>query len=130
MQTPSELLALAKLRSRLHAPAMAVFVTDDWGFAAKLDELGCLAIRANPAEHHDCDWSPLAGLHVILAQWRTPLHVDSALASAILGANPKVFETLRRCCWGDIVYDADGQWTKNTKARARRGELLVRLSLQ
>lgn len=130
MTTPSELLALAQLRSRLQSPSMAVFVTDDWSFAAKLEELGCLAIRVRPTEHHDCDWSALAGLHVILAQWGVTLGEESRLASAILGANPKIFETLRRCCWGDIVCDADGTWTKNTKARARRGELLVRLSLQ
>lgn len=129
MTAPFELLALAKLRSRLQSPSMAVFVTDDWSFAAKLEDLGCLAIRVKPAEHHDCNWSPIAGLHVILAQWRTPLAGDSRLASALLAAKPSMFETLRRCCWGDVVYDADGGWTKNLKGRARRGELLLRLSL-
>jgi len=130
MTTPSELLALAKLRARLHSPSMAIFATDDWKFAAKLDDLGCLAIRVNPAEDHGCDWSAVAGLHIILAQWRTPLASDSRLASAILCANPKLFETLRRSCWSDVVYDAEGTWTKNLKARDRRSELLVRLSLQ
>lgn len=129
MQTPFELQALAKLRSRLQSPAMSVFVTDDWSFAAKLEDLGCLAIRVKPAEHHECDWSSVAGLHVILAQWRTSLADESRLASALLAAKPSTLETLRRCCWGDVVYDADGQWTKNLKGRARRGELLLRLSL-
>jgi hypothetical protein len=129
MPAPFELQALAKLRSRLQSPTMAVFVTDDWGFAAKLEDLGCLAIRVKPAEDHACDWSPLAGLQVILAQWRTPLEIESRLGSALLAANPSLFETLRRCCWSDVVYDADGAWSKDLKGRARRGELLLRLSL-
>jgi hypothetical protein len=129
MQTPFELQALAKLRSRLQAPRMTVFVTDDWSFAEKLDGLGCLAIRVRPADHHECDWSPIAGLHVILAQWRTPLAEESRLASALLSAKPSLLETLRRCCWGDVVFDADGQWSKDLNARGRRTELLLRLSL-
>jgi len=130
MPVPFELQALAKLRSRLQSPTMAVFVTDDWPFASKLEDLGCLAIRVRPTEDHACDWAPVAGLHVILAQWRTPLASESRLASALLAAKPSMLETLRRCCWGDVVYDADGEWTKNLKGRARRGELLLRLSLQ
>lgn len=129
MQTPFELQALAKLRSRLRSPTMAVFVTDEWSFAAKLEDLGCLTIRVRPSEDHACDWSPVAGLHVILAQWRTSLETESRLASALLAANPSMLETLRRCCWSDVVYDADGRWSKNLKGRARRGELLLRLSL-
>jgi hypothetical protein len=128
MQTPFELQALAQLRSRLHAPSMAVFVTDDWSFAAKLDDLGCLAIRVAPSEHHACDWSPIAGLHVILAQWRVPLAHESRLASALLAANPSMLEALRRSCWGDVVYDARGEWTKNLKGQVRRCELLQRLA--
>lgn len=130
MRTPFELLALAKLRSRLQAPAMTVFVTDEWSFAAKLEDLGCLAIRVRLQDDHACDWSSIAGLHVILAQWRTPLAKDSRLADALLAAKPSLFETLRRCCWGDVVYDADGVWSMDLKGRARRSELLLRLSLQ
>lgn len=130
MPAPFELQALAHLRSRLNSPDFPVFVTDDWQFAAKLDDLGCLAIRVKPAEDHECDWSPIAGLRVVLAQWRTPLDVESRLASALLAARPALFETLRRSCWADVVYDADGEWTANLNARARRGELLLRVSLQ
>ena len=130
MQAPNELQALAKLRSRSQSPRMSVFVTDDWQFAAKLDDLGCLAIRARPSEDHACDWSPLAGLHVILAQWRIPLAKESRLAAALLGARPSLMETLRRCCWGDVVYDSDGKWSMDFKARGRRAELLLRFSLQ
>lgn len=129
MPTPFELQALAHLRTRLHAPTFTVFVTDDWRFAAKLEELGCLAIRVHPTQDHDCDWTPVCGLHVILAQWRTPLAKETRLGSALLAARPALFETLRRSCWGDVVYDADGDWVKNLPGRARRADLLVRLSL-
>ena len=109
---------------------MTVFVTDDWRFAEKLSEFGCLAIRVQPTGHHACDWSSLAGLRVILAQWRTPLVKDSRLADALLAARPSLFETLRRCCWADVVYDADGAWSMDLRGRGRRAELLLRLSLQ
>lgn len=92
MPTPFELQALAHLRARLNSPDFPVFVTDDWLFAAKLDDLGCLAIRVKLAEDHACDWSPLAGLRVVLAQWRTPLATESRLASALLAANPALLE--------------------------------------
>lgn len=130
MPTPSELQALAHLRSRLHSPDFPVFVTDDWQFAAKLEDLGCLAIRVRPAEDHACDWSPIAGLRVVLAQWRTPLAKESRLASALLAAKPALFETLRRSCWADVVHDADGEWSANLHARSRRAELLLKVSLQ
>lgn len=129
MPAPFELQALAHLRSRLHAPTFTVFVTDDWGFATKLEDLGCLAIRVHASQDHDCDWSPIAGLHVILAQWRTALAKEMRLASALLAARPALFETLRRSCWGDVVYDADGAWKENLQGRRQRGELLLKLSL-
>lgn len=128
MQTPFKLQALAVLRTRLRVPTMTVFVTDNWRFSARLEALGCLAILVDPLEHHACDWSSIAGLHVILAQWKTPLADESRLASALLAAKPSLFETLRRCCWGDVVYDADGQWSKDLRGNMRRGELLLELS--
>lgn len=128
MQIPFKLQALAALRARLRAPTMAVFVTDNWRFSARLEALGCLAILANPLEDHACDWSPIAGLHVILAQWKTPLADESRLASALLAAKPSLFETLRRNCWGDVVYDAGGKWAKDLRGNMRRGELLLELS--
>jgi len=127
MPAPSELQALAILRSRQLAPAMTVFVTDDWRFAGKLDDLGCLAIRVRPTEDHAWDWSPVAGLHVILAQWRTSLAQDARLAQALLTANPAVLETLRQTCWGDVVVDDDGRWSNDIMARHRRSDLLQKL---
>lgn len=127
MPAPSELQALAFLRSRQQVPAMAVFVTDDWRFAAKLEDLGCLAVRVRPSEDHGCDWSPVAGLHVVLAQWRTGLAQESRLAQALLFARPAIMETLRNTCWGDVVVDDDGAWSANIVGRQRRSELLLNL---
>lgn len=129
MPTPSELQALAVLRARQLSPSMAVFVTDDWRFAEKLADLGCLAVRVRPSEDHACDWSPVAGLHVVLAQWRTPMAQEARLAQALLVAKPAVMETLRPTCWGDVVTDDDGHWSRNIVGRQRRAELLLKLAV-
>lgn len=66
--TPRELVALTNLRRRGQAPDLAVFVTDDWSWAARLgDDLGILAIRVRNADDHAHDWSALAGLWVVLS---------------------------------------------------------------
>jgi hypothetical protein len=87
--TPYELLALANLRRRGQAPTLAVFVMDDWAWAARLtDEVGVLTIRVRNAKDHDHDWSPVAGLWVYMIL-RNPAPADLADFSAkILRANP------------------------------------------
>lgn len=134
--TPLELTALADLRQRGQAPELSVVLVDDWNCAPRLADGGFLAIRVNPANDWDCDWSPLAGLWVILAQWRTSLRDETRLACAVLAANPRIFETLehRRGGYPDqlgavistIVLDTEG-WMQRTRARGRRDELLFRL---
>jgi hypothetical protein len=74
-------------------PAMAIFVTDDWQWAPRIEDLGCLVIRAVAGRDWACDWSALRNLWVILAQWRMPLSRDSRLASALLAAEPSRLET-------------------------------------
>lgn len=74
-------------------PAMAIFVTDDWRWAPRIEDLGCLVIRVIAGRDWECDWSPVTSLWVILAQWRTPLRRDNRLAQALLAARPRLLET-------------------------------------
>lgn len=65
--TPIELQYLRDLRRRGQAPDLAVFITDDWKFAGKItNEIGSMMIRVSDGGDSDYDWSPLAGLWVIL----------------------------------------------------------------
>lgn len=64
--TPLELQFLRDLRRRGQSPGMAVFVTDDWGFANSMEDIGTLMIRVRSITDLDHDWSALAGLWVIL----------------------------------------------------------------
>jgi hypothetical protein len=87
--TPNELRFLANLRRRGQAPALAVFVMDDWAWATRLtDEIGVLTIRVRNAKDHDHDWSAVAGLWVYMIL-RNPAPADLADFSAkILRSNP------------------------------------------
>lgn len=87
--TPYELRALQALRRRGQAPTLAVFVMDDWAWAARLtDDIGALTIRVRNAKDHDHDWSAVAGLWVYLIL-RNPAPADLADFSAkLLRANP------------------------------------------
>jgi hypothetical protein len=87
--TPYELRALANFRRRGQAPTLAVFVMDDWAWAARLtDDIGVLTIRVRNARDHDHDWSAVAGLWVYLIL-RNPAPADVAdFSAAILRANP------------------------------------------
>ena len=68
MRTPSELLLLADLRRQRKSPQLAVFVTDHWTWGRKLSEdIGTLCICVRDGNDHDHDWSPLAGLWVVLS---------------------------------------------------------------
>lgn len=65
--TPVELTYLRQLRRRGQAPELAVFVTDDWRFADRItDEIGSMMIRVRSITDLEHDWSPIAGLWVIL----------------------------------------------------------------
>lgn len=90
MQTPFELQALATLRRRGQCPSRVVFVTDNWAWASKLEDLGCLAIRVRSPSDADHDWSPFNGLTVVLLE-RSGNY--AALGQAILAAGPLTLET-------------------------------------
>ncbi len=90
MPTPSDLRVLAALRHRGQCPTLSVMVTDEWRWQSVLESLGMMVIRVQAGDS-GADWSPLAGLGVILCQWRTS---GPELAQAILAANPLRFELL------------------------------------
>lgn len=123
MPTPSDLRVLATLRHRGQCPAMTVMVADDWRWQSVLEDLGVMVIRVRPGDA-DADWSPLAGLGVILCQWR----IGSAdLAQAILAANPLRFELFDARPFrvrSTVVWDGTGQ-PMTYRQRERRDYLLA-----
>lgn len=120
MRTPSELALLAVLRKRGQCPTMTVFVTDNWKWADKLEELGCLAIRVRDGADAEHDWSPLAGLSVMLLQQKARDY--AALGQAILAANPSDFETFEVPRVSRVVC---GGWL-NWEGQAERNYLLIK----
>jgi hypothetical protein len=87
--TPRELTTLAELRGRRQAPELAVFVLDDWRWAERIgDDLGALAIKVRNGRDVDHDWSPLAGLWVILSLRNADDADWSTFGSRLLAANP------------------------------------------
>jgi hypothetical protein len=119
MRTPSELALLAVLRRRGECPTMTVFVTENWKWADKLEDLGCLAIRVRNADDWEHDWSPLCGLPVILLQRYGDY---AALGQAILAANPADFETWRMPKGGQLVCGTP----LPVRDRCRRDELIAK----
>lgn len=117
--TPRELELLAALRRRSQCPTMTVFVTENWRWADKLEDLGCLAIRVRNCDDWDHDWSPLAGLSVILLQ---RFGDYAALGQAILAANPADFETYQLPKGSQVVC---GTWL-TIRDRCRRDELIAK----
>lgn len=83
MPAPFELRQLADLRRLGKAPAWPIFITDSWEFARRMRDLGALAIRPN----EECDWTPLAGMDVILAFPDWP--ENTARMRAIRDARPR-----------------------------------------
>lgn len=115
---PRELSLLAELRRRGQCPTMTVFVTDNWQWADKLEDLGCLAIRVRVADFNH-DWSPLCGLEVILLVRFGDI---APLGQAILAANPAKFETFTLREGAQLVCGS----RLPHRARWRRDELLVK----
>jgi len=62
---PWNLRRLRQLRADHQAPAMPIFVVPNRRDEDRFTALGALAINCRPADH-DADWSPVAGLDVIL----------------------------------------------------------------
>jgi hypothetical protein len=97
---------------------MTVFVTECWAWADKLEDLGCLAIRVRNCDDWQHDWSPLAGLSVILLQRAGDY---ASIGQQILAANPADFETFtlrhgaRHVCGKRLPY----------REMCRRDELLA-----
>jgi hypothetical protein len=124
MPTPSDLRVLAALRHRGQCPALSVMVADDWRWQSVLEDLGVLVVRVQPGDH-DADWSPLAGLAVILCQWR---NVGAELAQAILAANPirlELLDTRPNRIRSTVVWDGTGQ-PMTYRQRERRDFLLAK----
>lgn len=105
MKQPLGLALLAQLRRLGQAPELAVIVTDDWRYVPLAEEIGALAIYAKP-EHHACDWSPIAGLFVILIANRSSSSAIADLSTALLRANPSRLEALTRSGLR-LVWDAE-----------------------
>jgi hypothetical protein len=102
---PHGLTLLKRLRSLGQAPELAVLVTDDWRYVPLAEEIGALAIYVKP-EHHACDWSPIAGLFVILIANRSSAAAIADLSTALLRANPSRLEALTRSGLR-LVWDAE-----------------------
>lgn len=123
MPTPSDLRTLAALRHRGQCPALTVMVADDWRWQSVLEDLGVMVIRIQPGDH-DADWSPLAGLGVILCQWRV---AGAEMAQAILAANPLRFELLDtrpQRVRSTVVWDGSSR-PMTYRQRERRNYLLA-----
>jgi hypothetical protein len=124
MPTPSDLRILASLRHRGQCPSLAVMVVDDWRWQSVVEDLGMMTIRVRPGDAA-ADWSPLAGLWVILCQWRIQ---GADLAQAILAANPLRFETLDTRPYkirSTVVWDGTGN-PMTYRERERRDFLLAK----
>lgn len=119
MRAPSELALLRELRRRGQCPTMTVFVTENWKWADKLEDLGCLAIRVRNCDDWEHDWSPLCGLSVILLQ---RFGDYAALGQAILAANPADFETYQLPKGSRVIC---GTWL-TIRDRCRRDELIAK----
>ena len=102
---PHGLTLLKRLRSLGQSPELAVLVTDDWRYVPLAEEIGALAIYVKP-EHHACDWSPIAGLFVILISHRSSSSAVADLSTALLRANPSRLEALTRSGLR-LVWDAE-----------------------
>jgi hypothetical protein len=90
---PQGLTLLAQLRRIGQSPELAVIVTDDWRFITLAEDIGALAIYAKP-EHHDCDWSPIAGLDVIYIPRAGDTPATMRLCRALWDAKPYRVQSL------------------------------------
>lgn len=104
---PLGLQLLAQLRRSGQCPELAVIVTDDWRYVTLAEEIGALAIYVKP-EQVACDWSPIAGLFVILIAHRFSAPTIADLSTALLRANPSRMETLTRSGLR-LVWDAEAK---------------------
>jgi hypothetical protein len=101
--TPQGLTLLASLRRAGQAPDLAVIVTDDWRFVTLAEEIGALAIFAK-STHHDCDWSPLAGLDVIYIPRDGDTPANCRLAKALWEARPYRVQSLLEGTLSNLWY--------------------------
>jgi hypothetical protein len=81
----SELESLRQSRRRGQSPALPVIVTDEFLTRQSMADVGCVVVSVHRDEPRD--WSPLAGLDVILI-FRKPAE-RRELARAIREARPR-----------------------------------------
>jgi hypothetical protein len=87
MRAPFELRMLAELRARGQAPKLPIWLVNDRVFAKRIIDSGELAILI-VSDQWSCDWSPLAGLAVIISTSFDATPVGTRLALAIRDAKP------------------------------------------
>ena len=91
---PNELRTLRDLRARGQAPALAIVVTGSRMMRQKMEDIGCLSILTSSADQAQLDWSPMAGLDVLMMMAGAPASVLGDIATAIIACNPR-----RLCAW-------------------------------
>lgn len=100
-----ELSDLGALRAQGKAPVLPVYVTDLRGpFAANMRDVGCMVIRLRP-ESPSWNWTPLAGLAVIMAFDAPASRYALDVARAIKAAQPRWLRVI------DWTAPAGEQWS-------------------